>query len=279
MQMNTMVKMWQPIKNILPSIVLSVARFIYSPGYRMYLKAERTQRHVQAVWPEIEAETKGLVVSGPFRGIQYITEAIGSAITPKILGTYEMELYPIIESIVGRQPKYIIDIGAAEGFYAVGLATRLPNCKIIAFESESRGQDLLRQLAEINGVSDRIEINGHCTLESLHNCLELKPSDIVIICDIEGAELSLLDPTRLPKLLQCSILVELHPVVEKKIKNVFFSRFSAASEITTIGSKLRIVENFPEMIIMPLNKFQKLACMDEVRSDRMEWLWIDPREQ
>jgi hypothetical protein len=271
--------MWQPIKKMLPSIVLSFARFIYSPGYRMSLRSERTLRQVQSVWSDIEVKTKGRVVSGPFRGMQYITESVGSAITPKILGTYEMELHLIIESIVAQRPRYIIDIGAAEGFYAVGLAMRLPNCKIIAFESESRGQDLLRQLADINGVSDRIEINGHCTLESLHNCLELIPSDIVIVCDVEGAELSLLDPARLPKLLHCSILVELHPVVEKKIKSVFFSRFSAASEITTIVGRVRMVKNFPEMINTPLNKFQKLACMDEVRSGCMEWLWIDPRRK
>jgi hypothetical protein len=49
---------------------------------------------------------------------------------PKFLGTYERELYSVIERAIELAPRYVLNIGCAEGFYAVGLALRLqmPKC-------------------------------------------------------------------------------------------------------------------------------------------------------
>lgn len=277
--MSLFVMLWQRLKSVASPRVLNFARFIYSPGYRMGQRAERTRKLVAPIWPDLEREMRGRVVGGPFRGLQYINEAAGSALAPKLLGTYEMELHPIIEAIVARQPTCIIDIGAAEGYYAVGMAMRLPACRVIAFESELYGQELLRQLATANGVADRIEIHGHCTPETLQKCMAANASDLVIVCDVEGAELSLLDPSQTPKLAHCSILVELHPVVEKKIKSIFFSRFRSSSKIKTLSSRTRVIQDFPASIPYSVNDAQKLACMDEVRPQRMDWLWMEPKNR
>src|SRR5665213_3133834 len=63
-----------------------------------------------------------LVSQGSFQGMNYIPRAYYSEILPKLVGTYERELIPAIEMICRADCDWIVDIGAAEGFYAVGMA-------------------------------------------------------------------------------------------------------------------------------------------------------------
>lgn len=64
-----------------------------------------------------------VVKSGPFRGLQYIVaESICSALVPKLLGSYESELHETLERLLCNDYDLVLDIGCAEGFYAVGIA-------------------------------------------------------------------------------------------------------------------------------------------------------------
>ncbi len=110
----------------------------YRPiGYLTSLTRERTQCRVY---------------SGPFTGMRYGPTAVGSAYIPKLLGTYERELAPLIEQACSQSPRWIVDIGAAEGYYAVGLAMRNKSAQVIAFEDEERGRVSLLRTAELNEV-------------------------------------------------------------------------------------------------------------------------------
>lgn len=132
--MKKVIRCWQYCKKFLPASLLNLARLVYSPGYRMGQRAKRLRSRIETAWQQVAPKPTGLIVAGPFRGMRYIEKAVCSELPPKILGTYEMELHALIESIVARRPSCIIDIGAAEGFYAVGFATRLPNCMVVAFD-------------------------------------------------------------------------------------------------------------------------------------------------
>ena len=128
-----------------------------------------------------------IVRNGPFKGLKY-PEFIsyGSAISPKIIGSYESELHPIIEEFCKKEYSQIINIGSGEGYYAVGLAKRIPNAVIHAYELLPEAQKFIKQMAELNGVANRIVIHGNCTEEEL---LSFSYSNrTLIICDCEGAE-------------------------------------------------------------------------------------------
>src|SRR5262245_24582329 len=56
------------------------------------------------------------VLHGPFKGMKYGRDAIGSAYIPKLVGIYERELTKIINMICERPPELIVDVGAAEGY-------------------------------------------------------------------------------------------------------------------------------------------------------------------
>ena len=140
----------------------------------------------------------GLVVqSGPFAGMSYISEAICSSLVPKLLGSYESELHQVLNQILETDYQNVIDIGCAEGYYAVGLALRLPNARVYAMDVDSRARDLCITLAKANNVAERVVIEGACTHDRLNTLIKGRT---LIICDCEGCELQLLDPRLAPGL-------------------------------------------------------------------------------
>ena len=69
------------------------------------------------------------IISGPFKGLKFSQRF---PTKPMLIGVWEKEISFIWDSL--QEFKYIIDVGAAEGFYAVGLARKYPDKIIYAFE-------------------------------------------------------------------------------------------------------------------------------------------------
>jgi len=213
----------------------------------------------------------GIVAGGPFRGLRYIRESVGSAWAPKMLGTYEKELWPVIDVLIGRRPRWIIDVGAAEGYYAVGLAMRLGAAQVVAFEADEDSHPILLKLAELNGVADRITVRGCCTSQTLDSVLDEIPSP-AIICDVEGAEYELMDPVRIPALTRSDILVELHEFHRPDMADVLRRRFSGTHDIELIPSRPRSRKDLPPPV--DLTEASGAACLDEQRPGPMNWFWM-----
>jgi hypothetical protein len=222
--------------------------------------------------------TAGLVHAGPFAGMRYVDRSVGSCFIPKLLGTYERELAPKVEWICRRQPKLIIDIGAAEGYYAMGLAMRIPEARVVAFELEAMGQGALRQMAALNGVADRLSVRGRCGREDLAAALEGDPG-AVVICDVEGDEEALLDPEEVPGLRHATLLVETHEFLRRGITDELCRRFARSHRIERIWQQPRSRAEFPwrtlGTMLLPVAYLD--WAVSEWRPERMSWLWMTPK--
>jgi hypothetical protein len=195
-------------------------------------------RGVRQISDKVAARLGSRVLAGPFAGLVYPTfTSAGSALFPKILGSYEQELQPLIESLIGRAYSTVVDIGAAEGYYAVGIAKRLPRSTVYAFEADPRGAAQLTALAAANGVADRVIARGLCTVADL-TALDLKGRPL-IISDCEGAEVMLLDPRAVPALARCDILLEFHSLGSTDPYGLFRERFAATHDIEIIDVQPR----------------------------------------
>jgi hypothetical protein len=265
------------VKALLPEVLLHIARSFYSSQYREAQRQKHLHARIEHACILIAEEAKHRIVSGPFAQMLYVDSAVGSALAPKLLGTYEKELSHIVELFIASQPSCLIDIGAAEGYYAVGFAHLLPNLTVVAFEATTQGQQMLYKLAALNNVQDRIRINGFCDPISLTKCLDEAPPDTLIICDVEGAEIFLLDPSLIPQLTKFCILVELHPWQHPGVKNVLTQRFAITSCVTTISSAKRVSGDFPQQLKVNLSNSLKVDAMNELRPPDMEWLLIKPQ--
>lgn len=116
------------------------------------------------------------IVSGPFKGMHYLSEATGSVWAPKILGTYEQELHSIVEDLVHHRPDVFLDLGCAEGYYAVGIALRIPDGAVVAADSNPLARARVRLLARRNGVEDRVRITGEWAVRNWNRCCR-SPTD------------------------------------------------------------------------------------------------------
>ena len=70
------------------------------------------------------------VLAGPFAGMRYSRECIvpfssSGGVLQKLIGAYEHQCHPVIEKALRRGYSRIINIGAGEGYYAVGFGLRL----------------------------------------------------------------------------------------------------------------------------------------------------------
>jgi hypothetical protein len=217
------------------------------------------------------------VAKGPFVGMRYVQVSQGSAYIPKLLGIYERELNPQVKALIARAPGLIVDVGAAEGYYAVGLARRLPRARVIGFEMEPKGQVALREMAAINGVSDRVEVRGKCEPADLAAALGDEPN-AVVVCDVEGYEQHLLNPVAVPALRHAAILVELHDCFVPNITETLKQRFAPTHRITHIWQETRSRDEFPWRTLGTalLPKSYLDWSVSEWRPVRMAWLWMEP---
>ena len=217
------------------------------------------------------------VAGGPFAGMNYGPSSFGSAYIPKILGIYERELTPCIESSCAVRPDLIVDVGAAEGYYAVGLARRNPQARVIAFEAESRGREFLSDMVHRNDLAGRVEIRGLAEPHDLQAALAGAARPLVV-CDVEGHEDSLLDPGAVTALLGATILVELHDFIKRGLGEEIEQRFAASHRVTRIWQEGRSGAEFPYPTMFTRLLPQRYLdwSVSEWRPERMSWLWMEP---
>ena len=215
----------------------------------------------------------GKVLSGPFKGLKMRQKF---PTKPMLLGVWEKELSFIWDSL-GNQ-RFIVDVGAAEGFYAVGLAQKYPEKKIIAFEMNPSSKHLLEMIAEDNAVSN-LETHGKCEYEDLAK-LGGKLENSIIIMDCEGYEIQLLEVNKSSIFKKTHILVELHEMYEIGCTDILKNRFSDSHQISEIEGQCRSIEDWPNQLnfLRPFfpNKIL-LHFMDEGRPYPMNWLYMKPK--
>src|ERR1044072_5114497 len=107
-----------------------------APGLYETLQEALTVRRAKYIVRKLTAESGWVVQEGPFKNMVYVPKSVGSTLVPKLLGSYESELHSTLEEIIDRNYQKIIDIGCAEGYYAVGLALKNPKTKIHAFDTD-----------------------------------------------------------------------------------------------------------------------------------------------
>ncbi|MCA9240177.1 MAG: class I SAM-dependent methyltransferase [Planctomycetales bacterium] len=239
------------------------------------IKSYTTPRGYLRRW--VIRHTNRTVQAGPFAGMRYVDKAWGSAYVPKLLGTYESELYPVIEQVAPEDYDTLIDIGVAEGYFAVGLALR-SHARVIGYECNDRARSLAEGLAKKNGVQENVELRGDCTPAELETTLG-KANRPFLLCDVDGYETTLLDPQHTPSLGKTAMLVELVLRGWPGVTAEFFRRFGESHHIELIWQNPRTAADFPLknrwMRVFPNRDLRHMV--DELRPCEQSWMWLTPK--
>ncbi|HVY70129.1 MAG TPA: hypothetical protein VHH73_09385 [Verrucomicrobiae bacterium] len=212
------------------------------------------------------------VLAGPFKGMVYTEEPICSEKWPKLIGSYEDELTPLLEKLVAKRFKLIIDVGCAEGFYAVGFAYSCPGTRVIAVDPLEEAGKRLERLGRANGVADRIKF---CRILSPGGLDRMVEDSTLIVMDCEGAELGLLNPASQRNLTKAEVIVEVHDFVRPGLTEELARRFSPTHECQVIQQERRDPKAYP--CLASVDPALQSKLLDEHRPGRLRWLHMAPR--
>jgi len=221
------------------------------------------------------------VLTGPFRGMAYLNTSDFGPIAPKWFGSYEAEIQDLVCELCERGYETVLNIGSAEGYYAVGFARASAAPRIIAFDIDPLARRALAALAQMNGVADRIEIRKICTWNVLN---DLRSEKQLLLVDIEGAEMDLLDPVECDALRRSDILVESHQSRDignrNKIEETICNRFAATHDIRRRQQTDRsewIAAN-RDVWIKRLSEEEVVRATNEFRTSNQVWLWLKSKK-
>jgi hypothetical protein len=220
-------------------------------------------------------KTQGRVADGPFKGLEFVEHAVWGSAAPFLAGCYEAEIWSAVEAIIASKPDRVVDVGAAEGYYAVGLAVRIPTATVYAYDIDPEARRVCGEVAILNGTSDRVVVRGECNSSDL---AELAGPGCAMVIDCEGYEKDLFDPAAVPGLVSTLILVELHDFVDPTISKLISERFAPSHRIEVF----RATERDPSLVaaVAVLSAEDQQVAVSEHRPTDpypMEWMLLTPR--
>ena len=244
------------IMNIKFAITRATSRFLQIPAIWTFINATvirladylafahqhpHTVRGLREAHEQEQASLQSLfadkrVASGPFRGMAYPNfQSCGSQIAPKLIGSYEYELHGIIEQCLDADYRRIIDIGCAEGYYAVGFAIRKPDAQVIAADTSPTARELCAAMATINGVADRLTTFD--TIDSRALISLVADERCLVLSDCEGYEKQLFTQETSRHLTHSDLLIECHDYKDASITPTIVAAFSDSHIVTKIYSQ------------------------------------------
>jgi hypothetical protein len=240
--------------------------------YQRGLVANEADRDVERAVEEVLGTP--VVQCGPFAGMCYPhRKAVESCLVAKIVGSYEDELHPVINQIALKNYSQILDVGSAEGYYAVGLAMKCPQAKIYAFDIIEEAAKLCREMAELNGCKNVIT-KSSCSAETIEQFGNAGKT--LLICDCEGFEKEILCNNAGSAIESMDILVEVHDFIDIEISLRLRERFLATHDILVIQSdsptKKAQTRSYPALLKYDLRVRKQLVS--EWRPEPMEWFYM-----
>jgi len=218
-----------------------------------------------------------IVKNGIFKGLKYPKlEASGSAIYPKLLGSYESELNGVLDEILTKPFTVFIDIGCAEGYYLAGIANKIDKIKLIGIDISESALNQTQKMLQKNGV-DLINVS---LLQKFDTTLIPKNNtdQVLLICDCEGYEEIIFNANSCVNFSNCTLLIECHDYIVPNITETLVNTLKLTHHLEIIRSTLDETFKF-DFIPSELQKLsleEKLQLVQEGRPTQMNWIYAKP---
>src|ERR1700733_5808599 len=227
-----------------------IAKGVLPQRHWIYLRSVRS-RNLQMRWLKdngvLEFAKRFLdangsaVLQGPFAGMKNPAPSIVRRHSvPRLLGSYESELHAVIQAALGCKYDRVIDIGSAEGYYAVGFALK-GQSPVVTFETDPRELALCKEMARVNGVEDRLTPRSWCNPEALRALTA--GLRCFVLSDCEGYEEELFDDPTVEALRRSEVLIEIHGDAYDPL----FARFSKTHIVQTMIASNRSGSSYAEL--------------------------------
>ncbi|MDB5311158.1 MAG: hypothetical protein JWO38_5360 [Gemmataceae bacterium] len=253
---------------------LKRAAFALAPETATAVLSARSHRLVRdwGLWDlnrKLIAHLGPAVQAGPFQGLVLSPMTYEEHLGPFLLGTYEAELHPWLVAVIGGRFSRILDVGAKFGYYAVGLARRMPGTPVLAFDTDWWARAATREMATANRTPS-VSVAGFCSPRWLDRYLT---AGSFILTDCEGYEGELFRRASTPALDTATLLVESHDNLSPEVGMVVRQRFARTHDLAVVTSVSRTA---PPGGLGFLTPAEAETAANEVR-DPQEWLLFTPK--
>lgn len=229
-------------------------------------------RSLMLVNTYVSLEGGARIWGGPFAGMEYVKQATEGALIPRLLGTYESELHPHLAAFTAEGLDCVIDVGCAEGYYAVGLARMMPQVTVYAYDINPAAREACAQLAALNGVADRVIIGHEFRADGFEAFAGRR---VLVMIDTEGAEVAILRPDLSPSLAGMNLIVETHDGLRPGALATVRERFAPTHDIVEVRTAPKMLEGPPWLL--DFNHLDQLLAVWEWRSQPTPWLVMRPK--
>lgn len=214
------------------------------------------------------------VLSGPFKGMHILPDiAWGDGdIATRLLGSYEQELHGTLYRFSQRCYEAIVNVGCAEGFYAIGLKRIFADLPVYAFDSSQRAQRICALAATANSVE--LQLHGACTPLAVEE-LGLVHRRMLWFIDCEGAERELVTESALSYALRLAdLIIECHDFVHVGLTQVLLERLCRTHSCLIVRAGGRDPNQYDFLKALPDDL--RWILMSESRPCSMHWLVCEP---
>tara|TARA_S200000501_G_scaffold364459_1_gene396687 strand:+ start:72 stop:887 length:816 start_codon:yes stop_codon:yes gene_type:complete len=214
------------------------------------------------------------VAGGPFKGL--IIDDSHRRKLNILLGNFESDVQAILfEKAKSGFHRTFINIGGADGFYALGLLKTGFFSNVIVYETIKKYRDNIIRNEKNNNLTG-LQVFGHCDQEEL-NLIIKKHKNPLILCDIEGGEFELFSKDIISQLSKSTLIIEIHLFNDsdvnkyKELKN----QFANTHLIREIDQ--RYIQTKELETLKHLKDLDILMLLNENRRIRGLWLLLEPK--
>lgn len=215
---------------------------------------------------------------GPFKGLKLVEDAHwGSAdLGGMILGLYEQEILNELSSLGGKRRTFI-DLGAADGYYGLGVLVGDLFEKSYCFEITEKGREVIARNAALNGLQDRVVILGEARPDFFGEIAAEDLNDALLLVDIEGAEFDIINAETFRAFAKSTVIIEVHewyPDIQQKLERLLHQA-AATHTARRFSTGARDLSPFAELKV--INDSERWLLCSEGRPYLMSWYRFDPR--
>jgi len=227
---------------------------------------------------KFNSQFNGTVQYGLFSGLRLGSEPTWAGFADKssqLFGFYEREVLDTLETLDRRD--VFINLGAADGYYAVGMIIANKAEVSYAYEIDGKSRDALAINSKLNKVTERIVIRGEASADFYRDFQQSELDDSIVLCDIEGEEFSVFTSETLYHLKSAIVIIEIHDWV-------FTNKTQLLADLILDAEKTHRIE-FLKMSSRDLTPFAELVELSdddrwiicsEGRPRIMSWLVLTP---
>ncbi len=245
----------------------------------MQWRNETVEERRKRISLDLYGRVNGVVKYGPFKGMKLVEENWwGKAdLGSQCLGLYEKEILNIINKVKRDEYNTFIDIGAADGYYAVGMLVSGKVSDCICFEKSDYGRKVIVKNWENNGSIGHLKVFEEANLETIASLDPNLINKALILIDIEGAEFDLLDSNFLNICANSTLIMEIHNWVEN-FEELYIQLLTKADkffDIEIIDHSDRPINHILE--IQDFSDDNRNLLVSEGRPSLMRYLKLNPR--